>query len=351
MKLLNKRISKGNGVLFMILTLLTVSSLLITTNINGKNALAKLSRGFYSSNIIKMYIAEINDIQLMLHAFDKISEDNIIVFKNNLEPGRDLRGIFYKGNVEQPPIKQGRFFTSQECLSNQKIALVGSEYEPDIIIKDGKKYIDIGNVEFEVIGYLGHSEASRFDTMQMIPIRAAHEVYGQDGQYVIDGNSVKSVSNAAEDLRHMLEPKAGYFFINESQSNKINRIEEMLYGANSTVDIIYAGIYLSFLLASISCMGFWISYRRQFIQVYRMNGFNNLQIIRSVLRKYGFVWLWATSAGFACVLVFRASGKTYPIYWIDFTFAAGCTLLPGTVLLLIYILRLLNKKAIMAGRM
>ena len=40
----------------------------------------------------------------------------------------EFRGIFYKGKITKIPMVRGRFFTEEECLSRQKLAIIGKDF-------------------------------------------------------------------------------------------------------------------------------------------------------------------------------------------------------------------------------
>ena len=60
--------------------------------------------------------------------------------------------------------------------------MVGQRYEKDIYQAEGKKYIDILGEKFEVVGILGSAQATRLDSMKWIPLSAAAELAGAEGE-------------------------------------------------------------------------------------------------------------------------------------------------------------------------
>ena len=91
MKKRKKRIHVQTILLAVILIVLTVCSLLIQMNQNGKKKLEKLSRGFYSGNIEKVNINEAKGKNVARVLSDTLSQgESGLIFKINLVQGKDV---------------------------------------------------------------------------------------------------------------------------------------------------------------------------------------------------------------------------------------------------------------------
>lgn len=115
-----KRIHVQTILLVVIITVLTVCSLLIQMNQNGKKKLEKLSRGFYSENIEKVSIGEAESRNAVKVLSDTLSQgESGLIFKTNLVQGKDIRGVCYRGDVELPVLLRGHFLQNRSALETK----------------------------------------------------------------------------------------------------------------------------------------------------------------------------------------------------------------------------------------
>lgn len=96
------------------------------------------------------------------------------------------RYIYFSGKVMLPPILEGRFFTSEECLSREPMAVIGKDLMDQAFIEDGKEYIYLDGLMCEVIGIAGIAHDSTIDALYFINLGAISPER-QIGRYYVDG--------------------------------------------------------------------------------------------------------------------------------------------------------------------
>ena len=197
MKLLGHKISKSGALLFFNMVLVFVSALLVLSNIRTRNELEESRRGFYSENAYYLDNEE-GTLEEILAILKKEEWKDGILYLQNLDMESDTRGIYYKGEIRKLPLISGRYLTEEETAGRERKAMVGQRYEKDIYQEDGKSCIDILGQKFEVVGILGSAQATRLDSMKWIPLSAAAELAGPEGEYVADGRTEASIENNAE---------------------------------------------------------------------------------------------------------------------------------------------------------
>lgn len=107
-----------------------------------------------------------------------------------------LRGVTYKGTIMPPPLVSGRFFTEEECLSDQPYAVIGRKYRDSLFSRNGKQYIDYMNREYEVIGIAGLSGESPIDEVIFVNLGSLTSEEQLNGMFYIDcSNNNESVYN------------------------------------------------------------------------------------------------------------------------------------------------------------
>lgn len=139
-----------------------------------------------------------------------------------------LRGVTYKGTIMPPPLVSGRFFTEEECLSDQPYAVIGRKYKDSLFTRDGRQYLEYMDRDYEVIGVAGFSGESPIDEVIFVNLGSLTPDEQLKGMYYIDcGN-------------------------NESVYNEMSRIAQSLFGCgiklHSTprafIDIVADGMYM-----------------------------------------------------------------------------------------------------------
>lgn len=96
------------------------------------------------------------------------------------------RYIYFSGNVMLPPILEGRFFTSKECLSREPMAVIGKDLLNQSFIEDGKRFIYLDGLACEVVGIAGIAHDSTIDALYFINLGAISPER-QIGRYYVDG--------------------------------------------------------------------------------------------------------------------------------------------------------------------
>lgn len=100
-----------------------------------------------------------------------------------------LRGVYYTGNIELPPLTSGRFITYDECLGRNPVAVIGNNYIDDIYEENNKKYFDYLNKKYEVIGIAGLSGSSPLDSMIFVNIGSLTPDEQLNGIFYIDSST------------------------------------------------------------------------------------------------------------------------------------------------------------------
>lgn len=270
MKILGKRIYKGTMVVFADFLLLTVCCILITTNLYVKDQTEKVSRGFYSDHVLSIQVSSHSTKNFPASFFEGMPDS--VIFRTGLSMEYDLRGVFWRGKTQLPPLLSGRFFSEEEGRMMSRVAVAGESCLENAYKENGKTYISIQGQPFEVIGIMGTKEKSRFQSMIWIPFETAISVFGVDGQYKVDGADLKMIQESAEYLERELS-KTAQVTIEEPVGMEVSGVGERLdLGTNDLIRMVYLAIMAAFLLAGILCVSYWIGYQRPKMQVRHILG-------------------------------------------------------------------------------
>ncbi|MBE6895906.1 MAG: ABC transporter permease [Ruminococcaceae bacterium] len=110
-----------------------------------------------------------------------------------------VRGIYLNGDVPMLDIQKGRFFTDNEYLNNNPLAVVGPEIYNNYVYtgEDGKEYYknEHLNTEFEVIGVFGkEGSVSNMDFTVFVPMGYAMNASNTTGSYTLDAKDKDSLA-------------------------------------------------------------------------------------------------------------------------------------------------------------
>lgn len=127
-----------------------------------------------------------------------VEEDGFTRVEKLLSSGNDsyfaavhtgtTRYVYYQGNVSLPPLLEGRFISSEECLSREPLAVIGSSYLDEGYYVEDIPYIFFANQEYNVIGIAGINIPSSLDQLLFLNLGAIPPEEQMNGRFYIDGN-------------------------------------------------------------------------------------------------------------------------------------------------------------------
>ena len=168
----------------------------------------------------------------------------------------ELRGVFYCGEVTVPPIVEGRFFFSDECLSHKKYAVIGKDFIEFSFLKEGKKYIEYCGETYEVLGITGITKESSLDHVLFVNLGSMSNEEQLHGRIYIDGNS------SMEAIFNEMDKNALSIF-----GVHINRLPTPKVVVDSVTSDVYIKPYLKVLLLLV----FAFQYLSIVLQLLRIN--------------------------------------------------------------------------------
>lgn len=214
-----------------------------------------------------------------------------------------LRGVYYQGNIELPPLLSGNFFTSEECLNKTPFAVVGKLYTKYIYKEDGKKYFDYHNRKYEVIGITGLSGDSALDSMIFVNLGSLTPEEQISGIYYIDSSSDNKM------LYHDFEAQAEELFGCSIKEHDI---------PSALIDTVSGGMYLKMYLKYIMLGLLLFTFvniliqslrtSRSKISILKVLGISNSKILISVSLQYSFEILCGIFIGLLTISLIIITG-------------------------------------------
>lgn len=250
----------------VVISLILVNSKLIEIN--------KLNNGYYSSNKQSFSISKQTSTYADIKNMYSKCTNGTILYKE-MSQFEDLRGVLVKGDIDFPPIIEGRFFNENDFYKKKHIAVVGTK-QKDRIYKDTDKFfIDIGGYPYEVIGIVGSEENSLLDYTIYANLDSFSEVDNNAGLFHLDGISKVAVKKSIEHLN------ADINIINLNSYGIIN----VFFGDFSSFAISVC-ILISFLLSCLFFSYFWFCSHLKLLDVMKIIGISRNKRFKEILLLY-----------------------------------------------------------------
>lgn len=286
MKFVGIKIKKGYLMLFVTLFLLALSCILITSGIYQKGQNEKLSRGYYTENAQSVSVTDIKDNAVFQRTFSAEQFAKTVVYKTDLVSGMDCRGVAYSEKKNVFPIRSGRCFSAKESVSDKRIAVIGNSVLEKTIEKENKRYLQIADKEYEVIGITGKRSSSRLDSVVLLPMGAAFELSGTEGKYIVDGDNEKEVTDVYEKVLEKWSDNAE-IVLNVSAYREEKSVGDVMEdGTNRILLMVYAAVVISFFLTAAACSIYWFRYRKAYMKAMKILGFSDMLIFRKIFVCY-----------------------------------------------------------------
>lgn len=152
-----------------------------------------MNNGYYTKNKCSFKLpTEISTYNDIKNIYLKCME-NTILYKD-MSPYEDLRGVLLKGNIDGPPIIEGRFFAESDFYNKNYYAVIGTNQKENMYESNNRFYIDLAGHPYEVIGIVGsEKDRSLLDYTIYVNLDSFSEMDNGVGLYHLDGISGESV--------------------------------------------------------------------------------------------------------------------------------------------------------------
>ncbi|SFB03854.1 ABC transporter permease [Clostridium frigidicarnis] len=197
-----------------------------------------------------------------------------------------LIGLYnYKELNKILPLLEGRFFTEEESMSSEKLALVGGNLADLIYMKNDKKYIKIEKEEFEVIGTIGRKTLSYWGLRIFTPVKSLpNDIYNSEynSMGLFYPKRMLQEKNYFYDLKNNFSNK-NIESIKINELSKEDGIASRVFNNNKSM---YISLIFSILLALISILifsTFWADGLKKNVAIKKILGADNLYIFKQLI--------------------------------------------------------------------
>jgi ABC-type antimicrobial peptide transport system permease subunit len=291
----NIYLKSGEGILVVSYVFITIVFMTILFNLYNNIELSKIARGYLSDKYIEIELLSKLDEKNWSDLLKSVMPENSYLYRYDSSNEENVIGIYRREKFKNPPLKEGRFLDEDECLKNNKIAVVGQGLQHRIIKNNNKEYIVINGDYYEVIGIMGASYKSRLDGMIFIPIKVLEGYTGISGEIIIDG--IKSTNKIIDDMINFSKDSLEVKVIPKADSD-IRMISplsgEIISDKNSKdseqVSLVKLYVYIIVIISAILCIinatRYWLEKRNEEIKVYSIIGFYKYEVFKRCISRY-----------------------------------------------------------------
>ena len=298
MKIAGKRIPKGNLLLFFSFTAISLCLLLIVSAVRAEKVNRLNKYTMYSGHHKGFSISGGDGVEQWEPVISELVSQNegFTLYVPIEDPGIIVKGICTWGDDREVPILWGDYFDFSTSWTDTPRAVLGSQYEKDIVERNGKKYYEFNEVDFEVIGIMGTKDESRINQMLLIDFKSAVGITGVETNYVLDGEKSDLLGIGQQIYDNMPFPLNVIISLEETEA--VSFVERFL-APDVIMDTMYIMILISFSLSTVLVTLIWLRFRRQLFFAWKLCGYDRRSERMEISKRF----YLTTGAGFGTGLV------------------------------------------------
>lgn len=287
MKILGKKIPRGNFLLFLSFTTISVCILIIISAMRKESINSLSKNALYTGHHKNFSIKYSEDEKQWEDVIPKLTGEgynNYAVYAPIEDSDKIVRGLYIKGETAIPPMLHGKYFDESTSWSDKPYVVLGREFEQDVYIKNGKQYYLYLNKSYEVLGIMGTKDDSRINHMILIDFNSAISIEGINKEYVLDTKKESDIYSLGENLivcfGSPAEVHIGLF-----RGTKQTIIEKLL-SSESIMNTMQVMLLICFLLNTIIVTLIWLRFRRQLIFAWNLCGYEKHTEYIEIAKRY-----------------------------------------------------------------
>ena len=334
MKIFGKKLPKGNILLFLSFTTISICTLLVISAMRAEKNNYLSKNAMYSGHQKGFSVAYSENEKEWEEVIPELAKEynNFAVYVPLDDKDKIIRGVYIKGKIKIPSVAKGRYFDEESSWSAQPCAVLGKEYEKDVFIKNGRKYYNYNNKDYEVLGIIGTKEENRLNHMIIIDFRSAVEIAGINTEYILDTRKESDLINVGEDIyMHFTLPAE--VFISLRESEETTWVARLFLGDN-IMDTMQIMVLISFLLSTVIVTLIWFRFRSQLMFAYELCGYSAYAEFAEMAKRFYLNTVASFAVGLCIMFVLPDIIVQLDIVCTDILKAFGMTIGMGTLILL-----------------
>lgn len=251
------------------------------------------------------------------------------------------------------PIIEGRYYSVKEMQEQKKVALIGKSLLEYVVLKEGKKYIDIEGETYEVLGIVGlKNQLSLWDNRIFMPFSSLPQKVRQS---ICSSNEINfilySIETKAEEmvqnLSELIDANGTDMLYEEYGEIQVEDVMENVVNSQDQIFTIALLGYIVALIYAINIVIFWIEKRRYEIAVCKAVGYTNQDVVKMIYSELlGLIAIGCASAimiqAVIGMLTERVAGYTVKIYASNILVSIAITCFSAMIISIVPIYRALK---------
>ncbi len=286
MKIFQKRIPKGNALLFLSFSAISLCLLLIVSATRAGQENSLMQNNIYSGHQKNFYITgteengQWGDVIPQLAALQKDFGLYVSV------PSQDIpiRGVCLQGEVNKPPMVRGNFFDFSSSWTDSPKMVLGKSFQNEVDVQDGSQYYQLDGVAFEVIGIMGTDQDSRVNHMIFIDFQSAVQMAGINTDYKLDTQDPGRIREVGQDICRLFGESANVLMI-LGDTIEVPLLTRLL-SSDRIMGTMYVMVLASFCLSTILVTFIWLRFRRQLFFSMALCGMEKHLECMEIFRRY-----------------------------------------------------------------
>lgn len=336
MKILGKKIPKGNTLVFISFMTISVCLIMIIALMRSNRVNDMIKKGLYTDNYKGFSINNVEDENIWDNVIcgELNNYDKFAIYVTLQDPQLFVRGVFAKGEVSVPPMIYGKYFDETTSWTDTPTAVIGSTYKNQVVKKNGKMYFTYYKDTFEVVGIMGTEEDSRLNHMILMDLKTALKYTGVNTSYIYDAGSEDTLYSVGECISKAFPyPAEIDISVQEPDRDSVSILSQLLSSKN-IVNTLHYVMFLGFILNTFLVTLIWINCRKTLIFAWQLCGYEKQHMYIEIIKKYISISLGGFVAGSIVVNILVSCMENTQIIITDIIQAFAVTILLGSAILI-----------------
>lgn len=264
-------------ILITLLTIMPIISVVMMYHITLCDTLSKMDSGCYGDMNTMFKLNENQPVESVINSVDAL-EQKVALYTEQKYDDYKIKAIYFNRYYINYPMKSGRFFSKDDLVYGNYVAVVGKGLQNQVYSRNEKSYIELAGQEYQVIGVIGFDAETVIDDYVYINMFVAEDCV-ESNIYTLDIWGKEDTSS--EKFSDLLQQQG-------ISSEELTTTKS--YGMTLVPQIAYGRWFIGLLLCNLLCIVVisvqWISLQKNEIGIRRLVGANIYNIIGYVTVKY-----------------------------------------------------------------
>ncbi len=293
-----KKLKKNNIMLYLSFLSIVFAAIIVSAVVRYNEITQKRSSKFLSENAKSLFVEDCEDVDFWVKRLKNEKYDNFVLYNVIEDPDYDVRGVFYKGEMEGFPMIKGEFLKENE-YGNKPCMVVGKNHQDEIYIENGESFFDYQNVAYKVVGIVGEKIESRINDVLFIDFSSSIQISGVNSYYLLDSTKKANVKGIVESLYQSAQYPERVSYTEQMENGFFGKLLEK----GKITGTMYGAMLVIFLISTVLTTNLWLENRKKKIGVFALNGYSKAQIVWEIIIEYFKLALVAYAGGVICATV------------------------------------------------